>query len=94
MELLSIAQVNQKIEKLLDWSLEDNGQSIVKTFGFKDFNEAIEFINKIRDVAEEQGHHPDLRVYSYNKVEVKLTTHSANGLTEKDFNTASEIDKI
>lgn len=94
MEILSMSQINQSMEKISDWSLEDNGRSIVKVFELKDFNEAIDFINKIREIAEKEGHHPDLRVYDYNKVEVKLSTHSVNGLTEKDFKLALEIDNI
>jgi 4a-hydroxytetrahydrobiopterin dehydratase len=94
MELLQISQINENMEKLSDWSLEDNGKSIVKNFELTDFNEAIDFVNKIREIAEGEGHHPDLRIYDYNKVEVKLSTHSAGGLTEKDFKVAEEIDKI
>jgi len=94
MELLSISQVNQSMEKLSDWSLEDNGKSIVKIKEFKDFNEGVDFINKIREIAEQEQHHPDLRIYDYNKVEIKLSTHSVQGLTEKDFKLAEKIDSL
>ncbi len=94
MELISINQINQYLEKIPGWSLEDNGKSIIRVFEFGDFLKAMEFINRIAGIAEQEGHHPDMKIYDYNKVEVLLTTHSLGGLTEKDFNTALKVDKI
>ena len=94
MELLSISQINENLEKLSDWNLEDNGRIIIKNFKFKDFKEAVEFVNKVSEIAETEGHHPDLRIYNYNNLEIQLTTHSLQGLTEKDFKVAFEIDKL
>ena len=70
------------------------GNNIKKTFEFEDFKKAIKFINKIAEIAEREAHHPDITLYNYNKVEVKLTTHSVGDVTEKDFKLASEIDNI
>ncbi|MEM3091119.1 MAG: 4a-hydroxytetrahydrobiopterin dehydratase [Candidatus Pacearchaeota archaeon] len=94
MELLSISEINEKLLKLSDWNLEDNGKSIVKIMKFKNFNEVIDFVNEIKEIAEEEGHHPDLRIFDYNNLEIKLTTHSLKGLTQKDFNVAMKIDKL
>ena len=94
MELLSISQVSTYLENLTDWDLEDNGKLIIKNFKFKDFKEAVDFVNKVSGIADTLGHHPDIRLYDYNNLEIKLTTHSSGGLTEKDFNMASEIDKL
>ena len=94
MELLSIKQINENILKLSDWNLEDNGKSIMKNFKFNNFKEAVDFINKISEVAETENHHPDIRLYDYNKIEIKLTTHSVGGLTGKDFKVAFEIDNL
>lgn len=94
MELLSIGEISRELEKVPDWSLEDGGKAIARTFEFPGFKEATGFIAKIADVAEEYGHHPDLRVYDVNKVQVKFSTHSVQGLTEKDFNMASRVDKL
>ena len=55
---------------------KETQQEITKTFNFKDFVEAVDFVNKVRDVAEEFQHHPDIFIHSYNKVKVSLTTHS------------------
>lgn len=94
MELLSISQVNENLGKLSDWNLEDNGKSIVKNFEFEDFKEAVNFINKVAEIAEQENHHPDIKLYDYNNLEIKQTTHSVDGLTKKDFDVAAEIDKI
>lgn len=94
MTLLSISQINENLSRLSDWSLEDNGKSIVKNLEFQDFKEAVDFINKITEIAEAEGHHPDIKLYDYNNLEIKLTTHSADGLTKKDFDVALKIDKL
>jgi len=89
--MLSLGVVNEYMEKLDGWALE--GSAIVKDLGFSDFKEALEFVNKVAEVAEEQEHHPDILI-SYNKVRLSLTTHSENGLTSKDFEVAEAVDKI
>ncbi len=77
---------------LKDWKVVDN-KKIVRDFKFKDFKEAMIFINNIADIAEGEGHHPDITV-SYNKVHIELTTHAVGGLTENDFILVSKIDKV
>lgn len=73
------------------WEVSSDKKSIKKQFKFKDFKEAMGFVNKVADVAEEQGHHPDIYVY-YNKVEIMLTTHAVKGLSVNDFIIASKIE--
>ncbi|MGD1714399.1 4a-hydroxytetrahydrobiopterin dehydratase [Hydrocoleum sp. CS-953] len=90
-ELLSVEEINQRASQLSDWELEGNKLKCVKKF--KDFIEAIGFVNKLVDPAESSQHHPDLEI-SYNKVTVILTTHDAGGLTEKDFNMAQIISSL
>ena len=75
------------------WSIE-NGQ-LTRIFEFKNFSEAIGFANKILPLAEEARHHPDLEIFSYNKVRVRLVTHdSGNKVTEKDIALAERINRI
>ena len=74
------------------WSIE-NGQ-LTRVFEFKNFSEAIGFANKILPVAEEARHHPDLEIFSYNKVRVKLITHSSGKITEKDIALAERINRV
>jgi len=93
MGLLSTSQINENLARIPDWNLEDNGKSVMKIFEFKDFGQAVSFINKISEIAEQEKHHPNLRLYEYNKLEVKLSTHSLGGLTEKDFALALKIEE-
>ena len=74
------------------WEAIDS-KKIQKEFKFKDFKEAMEFVNKIAVVAEEEGHHPDIYII-YNKVKIKLSTHAIGGLSENDFILAAKIDTL
>lgn len=89
--LLTEEEIQEQAQRLEDWTVE--GKKLQRTFKFKDFVEAIAFINKIVAPAEAAAHHPDLEI-SYNKVNVTLTTHDAGGLTSKDFDLAQAISKI
>ena len=88
MDVLTTEQVQTRLRTLEGWELQ--GGSIQRTFKFKNFVEAIAFVNRIVEPAESANHHPDLEV-SYGKVVVTLTTHDAGGLTEKDFDLAQAI---
>ncbi|MBM4166731.1 MAG: 4a-hydroxytetrahydrobiopterin dehydratase [Ignavibacteria bacterium] len=89
--LLSQTQIQIELQKLSVWKLAEN--EITKQFVFKDFIQAIGFINQVAILAEKFDHHPDIDI-RWNKVTLTLFTHSAGGLTEKDFILAKEIDKI
>ena len=84
-------------EDLLDhvnqWTMVDD-ISIEKTLHVKDFTAVIELVNKVADIAEEQGHHPDIHIYDYNKVRFVLSTHAIKGLSENDFIMAAKIDEL
>jgi len=67
------------------------GAKISKEFKFKDFIGAINFINSIAEIAEQEGHHPDIHI-NYNKVLIELSTHAIGGLSENDFILAAKID--
>ena len=75
------------------WEVSSDSKSIKRQFKFKDFMEAMEFVNKVAEIAEEQGHHPDFSIY-YNKVDILLTTHAIKGLSTNDFIMASKIEVI
>lgn len=66
---------------------------IIKEFKFDDFKQALNFVNKIGEIAEKSEHHPDISI-SYNIVKIKIYTHKVDGLTEKDFDLAEKIDNI
>jgi len=83
-------KVNELLNEIPTWTLKEG--HLIKKFKFKNFAEAMKFINKIAEIAESEGHHPDFCVH-YNKVEVELWTHAINGLSENDFIMAAKIDE-
>lgn len=90
-QLLSDAEIQNQATQLEGWTVV--GKKLQTTRKFKDFVEAIAFVNKIVEPAEAAGHHPDLEI-SYNKVTITLTTHDAGGLTSNDFGLAQAISNI
>lgn len=90
--MLTSEEIQDRMSQLDDWKLEAD-KRISKSFKFKNFKEALAFTNKVGELAEEANHHPDIQL-SYGRVVVQLETHEGDGLTEKDFNLAKEIDKI
>lgn len=75
-----------------DWQVVED-HHLHKTWGFENFKEALAFVNRIGDLAEQEGHHPDLQL-SYGRVAVDLHTHKIDGLTESDFIMAAKIDQL
>lgn len=74
------------------WDVVDN-KKINQQFKFKDFKQAIEFVNKVAELAEAEDHHPDIYIF-YNKVRLELWTHAIGGLSENDFIMARKIEEI
>ena len=82
-----------KFEKEVpEWKVVD-GHHITRLFTFKNFREALDFVNQVGELAEEQGHHPDIFL-AWGKAEIKTWTHKINGLSESDFILAAKIDEI
>jgi len=75
------------------WDVRD-GKAIAKTFSFADFSEALAFVNHVGEIAESEGHHPDIRLFDYKNVEIVLSTHAIGGLSVNDFIVASKIDAL
>lgn len=76
-----------------DWIMENN--SLTRTIKLTNFKEAVDLINKIALIAEEMNHHPDIELFSYNNIKIKVTTHQAgNTITNKDRELAERITKI
>ena len=91
MQQLSQQAIQEKLQLINGWELDGNG--IKKEWRFKDFKEAMLFINKVAELADSQDHHPEL-FNVYNTVQIRYSTHDAGGLTEKDFRIATDIDGI
>jgi 4a-hydroxytetrahydrobiopterin dehydratase len=85
-----IAEYKKHIED--GWEVRDNNK-ISKEFVFVNYKHTMDFVNKVADLAEEEGHHPVMHVY-YGRLVVDLWTHAINGLSENDFILASKIDKL
>ena len=84
-------QITQGLRTLSGWSR--SGNEISKIFDMKDFVRVMGFVNSVALLAEKANHHPDIDI-RWNNVTLTLSTHSAGGLTEKDFTLASAIDKL
>ena len=90
--VLSADALRQHAAHAPDWKVVDQ-HHIARTFKFPDFLQALDFVNRVGAVAERQGHHPDIHL-AYGRVDVETWTHDAGGITEKDFQLASEIDRL
>jgi len=75
------------------WQIDRSGKVLQRQFHFEDFGQTLRFINAVGYWAEQLQHHPDFEV-GYNRCALRLTTHDAGGLTEKDFHLASMIDSL
>ncbi len=82
-----VLQVLQK--QVEDWDVVEE-HHLLKTFKFPDFRKALDFVNRVGEIAEQEGHHPVI-TFTWGKVEIKIYTHKINGLTESDFILAAKI---
>lgn len=88
------AEARTQLEKLEGWTLDEQAESIEKSWTTKDFQAALDFINRIGIVAEAEGHHPDLHLTDYRNLRVQLSTHAIGGLSENDFILAAKVDAM
>jgi 4a-hydroxytetrahydrobiopterin dehydratase len=93
-EKLTPAQVQDYLAVLPDWRLSEGGNRICKQWHVKDFMAGIEFFGRVAQVAEAEGHHPDLHLEDYRNVSIELWTHAIGGLSENDFILAAKIEQI
>jgi 4a-hydroxytetrahydrobiopterin dehydratase len=91
MHRLSSEEVTSHLGTLPLWRVEKD--ELTRTFTFKDFKAALAFVNLVGERAEQAGHHPDIDI-RYNRVRLALVTHDAGGLTAKDFDLATEVDRL
>ena len=89
--LLSSKDIKDRLKKIPEWEVEKN--HIERTFEFDDFAQAIDFVNAVADIAEDEDHHPDIDI-RYSKVRVALSTHSEGGVTDMDFDVAEKIERL
>jgi len=81
------------LEQVSSWTVLDD-RKIERSYAFRDFAEALAFANEVGRIAEDEGHHPDIYLYSWNKLRLTLWTHAIGGLSVNDFIMARRIDQI
>jgi 4a-hydroxytetrahydrobiopterin dehydratase len=91
MTALAQQEAAARLSSLPGWQIQ--GGELTRTFTHTDFRAALAFVNKVGDLAEQAGHHPDIDI-RYNKVRLGLVTHDAGGLTGKDFDLAASVNKL
>ena len=87
---LLAAEVPALLQKVPGWEAAENTR-IFREFTFKNFKDAMTFVDAVAALAEEEGHHPDILIHRWNKVRLELTTHAIKGLSENDFILAAKI---
>ena len=93
---LAISEIHKYVKKVDGWDVKQKEKEtyfLEKKFNFQNFSESQSFINKVCDVSEEQGHHPDI-IFGWGYATVQIFTHKIQGLVESDFILAAKIDKI
>jgi 4a-hydroxytetrahydrobiopterin dehydratase len=89
---LTAREIEPLAAQVQRWNVVNN-HHVEKEFKFSDFKEALHFVNRVGEIAEEQGHHPDIFL-AWGKARVTIWTHKIDGLTESDFILAAKIDQI
>jgi len=91
---LTTSEVDKYLNDVSGWSVVQNGERIRKEWVVKNFMAAMRFFQKVADVAEAEGHHPDLHLVGYRNVAIEIWTHAIGGLSENDFILAAKIDEL
>lgn len=87
-----LAAMHHQLPEFAHWNVV-NEHHIVRTYKFPDFKSALAFVNRVGEIAEAQGHHPDI-LLTWGKAEITIWTHKVDGLTESDFIMAAKIDRV
>ncbi|GAA4429803.1 4a-hydroxytetrahydrobiopterin dehydratase [Bremerella cremea] len=90
----TLEESNNQLLNLQGWYLTHDGQRIRKDWVVKNFMAGMKFFNQVAEVAESDGHHPDLHIAGYRNVSIELWTHAIGGLSENDFILAAKIDQL
>lgn len=90
---LTRSQFVHYLDQIPRWAIVDD-KKIERLFQFRNFAEALEFVNRVGVIAENEGHHPDMFLHGWNKVKITLWTHAIGGLSLNDFIVAGKIDEI
>ena len=90
--LIAPSQLFEMMKRIPEWEADGNAV-LERTFEFDDFDQAVDFVNEVAEIAEEEDHHPDIDI-RYNKVRLALSTHTEGGVTDLDIQMAEKIDNL
>ncbi len=90
--LIAPSQLFEMMKRIPEWEADGNA-TLERTFEFDDFDQAVDFVNEVAEIAEEESHHPDIDI-RYNKVRLALSTHAEGGVTDLDIRVAEKIDNL
>ena len=90
---LSADEAGRLLSGTPGWRLDASAKRLSRRFEFRDFVEAMKFVNRVADLAEQQGHHPDIAIH-WNEVDLTLWTHKIDGLHENDFILAARVNRL
>ncbi len=93
MSALSEEEIEQRLAVVPSWKRAGDA-SIVRDYKLEDFADAVAFVGRVAELAEQANHHPDMLVHGWNKVRLTLSTHSEGALTDADFRLAGQIDSL
>ena len=93
-EACSLDEAGAQLRELNGWRLTHDGQRIRKDWTVTNFMAGMDFFNRVADLAEHDGHHPDLHLEGYRNLSIELWTHAIGGLSENDFILAAKIDEL
>jgi 4a-hydroxytetrahydrobiopterin dehydratase len=89
-QALTQAEIEQALQSIPGWTLQQG--KLTRDWTFKDFVQAMEFVNRVATLAETAGHHPDIDI-RYNRVHLALVSHDAGGITQRDVNMANQLNQ-
>jgi len=91
---LSLSEAEALRQQTPEWRIVANGERIRREWVVKNFRAGMDFFRKVEEVAEAEGHHPDLHLVGYRNVAIEIWTHAIGGLSENDFILAAKIDEL
>ena len=93
-EKYTLLESEEQVRTLDGWRLTHDGRGICKDWVVRDFAAGMEFLTRVAGLAEQEGHHPDLRLEGYRNVRIEMWTHAIGGLSQNDFILAAKIDQL
>jgi len=91
---LDLTQATEQLKHVPQWQIDETGKVISREYKTRNFTAAIDFIQRVAEIAEAEGHHPDIHLTGYRRLKIDLSTHAIGGLSENDFIVAARINEL